>query len=318
MLERLQTNFPGGRMNNPISPSSCPDLELVSDDGSATPRIRLAEALRHLRHGTPFVASAVDGICAVRIHDYQPLVCVALHDGSRFPLSLEKHCLLSSAERRFEEDPHTARLVERLPLVLSGLESRYYYDLNRAENFAVAGEMFDRRVWSQGEHPDRRRALSRHGRFYRLMTALLEGLIARFGSCLVLDLHSYNASKHLRPTPVFNLGTCANSPAHRPLTDLFLGRLAEIQLPGVAPTVAENDVFEGRGRFVNWLSRSFPEAVPLCLEVKKEVYCDEQSGRLRPEPFTALQNGLVGAIGETFSFYRRHYPSQARALTANP
>lgn len=291
MIESLTQNY-------------CPDLALVAKgDSCDAPRIRLAEALHHLRNGTPFVAAAVDGICAVRIHDYLPLVCITLHDGDGFPRGLEKQCLLSKAERRFEEDPHTTHLLERLPLVFSGLDSRYYYDLNRVENFAIANEMFDRQVWRNGDHPDPRRALSRHGRFYRMVGALLEGLIARYGGCLVLDLHSYNASKHLRPTPLFNLGTCANTPEHRPLLDFFLSRLTEVKVPDIATTVAENDVFEGRGRFVNWVSRSFPEAIPLCLEVKK-IYCDERSSELQPVHFAALQTGLTEAIQDLFAYYR--------------
>ncbi|PNU20441.1 hypothetical protein C2E25_06895 [Geothermobacter hydrogeniphilus] len=283
----------------------CPELVPVSPGVTvAAPPIRLAEALRHLRHRTPFSASTVDGICAVRINTYLPLVCVALHDGAAFPADLEEECLLSATERRFEEDPHTARLLENLPLVLSGLESRYFYDLNRAEPYATANEIFGRKVWRNGHHPNRCRAIARHRRFYQLAGTLIEQLIARYGSCLVLDLHSYNGSKIPRETPLFNLGTCSvDVTAHRRLLDYFLARLAGISLPGLTTNVAENDVFEGRGRFINWVSRSWPQALTLCLEIKK-VYCDEHSGALHPEIFPALQEGLTRTIDEIFTAYR--------------
>jgi len=295
----------------------CPELVPVSPDAAAAaPPIRLAEALRHLRHQTPFSTPTVDGICTVRINTYLPLVCVALHDGAAFPADLEDECLLSDAERRFEEDPHTACLLENLPLVLSGLESRYFYDLNRAEPYATANEIFGREVWRGGQHPDRRRAIARHRRFYRLVGTLIEQLITRYGSCLVLDLHSYNGSKISRETPLFNLGTCSiDVTAHRRLLDCFLTGLADIRLPGITTRVAENDVFEGRGRFVNWVSRTWPQALTLCLEIKK-VYCDEHSGTLHPEIFTALQEGLTRAIDETFTIYREGYLQPSRPQAA--
>jgi hypothetical protein len=286
----------------------CPEMLLIPpEDPAAASRIRLPEALRHFRNRTPYMASAVDGICSVKIRDYVPILCVALHDGAAFPAGLEKECLLSSAERRFEEDPHTAHLLENLPMVLSGLESRYFYDLNRAENHATSNEMFDRKVWRRGHHPARLRALSRHHRFYRLAGALIELMISRYGSCLVLDLHSYNGSKLDRETPLFNLGTCANDMTkHRQLLDFFLSELQNINLPGISTRVAENDVFEGRGRFVNWVARTYPQALPLCLEVKK-VYCDELGGHLHHDLATPLQAGLTCTIERLFSFYKENY-----------
>ncbi|RME33776.1 MAG: flavohemoglobin expression-modulating QEGLA motif protein, partial [Deltaproteobacteria bacterium] len=218
------------------------------------------------------------GIARVRVRRYLPMLCVTLHDGHDFPRKLETSCLLSDADRLFEEDPHTADLLRPLPILLAGRESRYYYDLNRSVAEAFPRIAFGRQVWAGDGHPDIRNALRRHRAFYRLAGTLLTILTRRFGHCLVIDLHSYNASKHDRPTPLFNLGTAAlDIPSHRPLLDRVLEGLARIHLPGIETTVAENDVFQGRGHFVNWVSRCFPCALPLCLEVKK-VYCDEHTG----------------------------------------
>lgn len=287
---------------------SISNLRLIEEIiSSGLKPISLSEALCYLRSGTPLAASTIEGICTLRINDYVPLICVALHDGATFPAGLEKACILSEAERRFEEDPHTADLLEDLPLVLSGSESRYFYDLNRSEEFATINDVFNRKVWRSGQHPDRQRALSRHRQFYQLISTLLEQLIEQYGSCLILDLHSYNGSKIARDTPLFNLGTCAiDTLAHRRLLDRFIGGLADIKLPGITTRVAENDVFEGRGRFVNWISRTYPQAVPLCLEIEK-VYCDERSGKLHMELFTPLQAGLTRAVGDLFAGFQENY-----------
>lgn len=281
-----------------------------------TKQMRFSEALNHLHKGTAFISSSIDGICAVSIRGYLPLVCTALHDGTSFPAKLEDYSLLSRDERRFEEDPHTAHLLDKLPLVLSGLESRYFYDLNRAEKYATANEIFGRRVWRDRQHPAQHWALSRHRRFYRLAGALIGQLINRYGSCLVLDLHSYNASKHTRETPLFNLGTCSvDIGTHRRLLDHFLAGLSRVELPGLSTSIAENDVFAGRGRFVNWVSRTYPQALTLCLEVKK-VYCNEHNGELQPEIFTALQTGLTRVINEVFAVYQQEYLQQECLQTA--
>jgi hypothetical protein len=301
-------------INPPIGESNSTrisNLHLVEETATAELQsIRFSDALRQVRDSVPFVASSIDGICTVKINAYIPLICVALHDGSTFPAVLEKYCYLPDAERRFEEDPHTARLLENLPLVLSSNESRYFYDLNRAEDYATANDIFGRKVWRNEQHPAHQLAISRHRRFYRLVGRLIEKLIRQYGSCLVLDLHSYNGSKIARETPLFNLGTCAiDTSVHRQFLDNLLGGLANIKLPGITTSVAENDVFEGRGRFVNWIKRTYPQALPLCLEIKK-VYCDEKSGNLHHELFDPLQAGLTRTLEALFASYQKNYLRQ--------
>ncbi len=106
------------------------------------------------------------------IKEYVPLLCVALHDGSGFPLELEPHCLLASAERIFEEDPHTAELVVSQPIVLSGMDSRYFYDLNRSAEHCDQTIVFGRRVWKNDVHPLSSLAKQRHETFYELFKVL--------------------------------------------------------------------------------------------------------------------------------------------------
>ena len=88
-------------------------------------KISQANAIAKIRDQECFGALDSDGIWKVSIREYVPLVCVALHSGSSFPFELEQHCLLTSAERIFEEDPHTDELVVSQPIVLSGMDSRY-------------------------------------------------------------------------------------------------------------------------------------------------------------------------------------------------
>ncbi|RMF42215.1 MAG: hypothetical protein D6751_12415 [Deltaproteobacteria bacterium] len=266
--------------------------------------------IQDLRHFRRFDDRDYRGIAKVRVRRFIPLLCVALHDGHDFPAGLEAACLLTERDRLFEEDPHTARLVEPLPILLAGRESRYYYDLNRSVAEAFPRIAFGRQVWAGDGHPDIPRALRRHRAFYRLAGTLLTLLTRRFGHCLVIDLHSYNASKHDRPTPLFNLGTAAlDIPSHRGLLDRALQELSRIRIPGLETTVAENDVFQGRGHFVNWVSRCFPCALPLCLEVRKS-YCDEQTGEPIPEIFGALIEQLPASLHRVYRAYLATRPQQ--------
>ncbi len=263
--------------------------------------------LQRIRQGQTFSDTDYHGIARIRLRHDLPLLCVALHDGSAFPADLEPFCRLSPAERRFEEDPHTAALLETMPLLLAGRESRYFYDLNRPPAAAVAPVAFGREIWQRGSHPDPAWALTRYRAFYRLAEVLVERLVRRHGYCLVIDLHAYNASKIARPTPLFNLGTNAIAERrHRPLLDFFRHRLQQITLPGIPTRVAENDVFQGRGHFVNWLGRRFPAVLPLCLEVKK-IYCDERSGLRNREIFDGLARQLPPALDDLHRVCRRRH-----------
>ncbi|TYO95847.1 N-formylglutamate amidohydrolase [Geothermobacter ehrlichii] len=263
--------------------------------------------LQQIRQGQTFSDTDYRGIARIRVRRDLPLVCVALHDGSAFPSDLEPLCRLSPAERLFEEDPHTAGLLEGMPVLLAGRESRYFYDLNRSPAKAVDPVAFGRKIWRQGAHPDPARAQARHRAFYRLAEVLIDRLVRRHGHCLVIDLHAYNASKIDRPTPLFNLGTAAiDERRHRPLLDFLLRRLQQIDLPGTTTRVAENDVFQGRGHFVNWLGRRFPDVLPLCLEVKK-IYCDEHSGVLNRNVYDALAVQLPAALHDLYRRYRQQH-----------
>ncbi len=145
---------------------------VVSSENVIDTKVCQAKALAKIRNQQCFSALDSDGIWKIRIKEYVPLVCVALHDGSGFPFELEQHCLLASEDRIFEEDPHTAELVVSQPIVLSGLDSRYYYDLNRSPEHCDQTIVFGRRVWKKDVHPLSSLAKQRHEKFYAAVQSL--------------------------------------------------------------------------------------------------------------------------------------------------
>lgn len=259
--------------------------------------MKQSEALEKIRYQRPFGARDHDGIWEISIKEYVPLVCVALHDGSAFPSELEQHCLLTTEERIFEEDPHTAKLVTAQSIVVSGLDSRYYYDLNRPPEHSDQITVFGRRVWKNDVHHLSSLAKQRHERFYELVKELIGKLVELYGFCLIIDVHSYNYSRIDHETPLFNLGT---TELKREDEHLFVQRwkqeLADVKFPGVQLPVAENDVFLGKGYFLQWVQKEFPlTCVTIPVDIKK-IYCDEVTGVVYPLQFRRVARELNKAI----------------------
>jgi hypothetical protein len=269
------------------------------------------EALAKIRNQECFGASDSDGIWKIRIREYVPLVCVALHDGSSFPPELEKSCLLTSEDRIFEEDPHTAELVSSQPIVVSALDSRYYYDLNRSPENCAQVTAFNRQIWKKDVHLLASLAKQRHERFYVLVNELVGKLVELFGSCLIIDVHSHNFSRIDRETPLFNLGTAELKREDELLfVQQWKQELANIRLPGVKLPVAENDVFLGQGYFLWWAQQEFHRT---CLTIPvdmKKIYCDEATGEIYPLQFKRLAQELNKAILSATAIFQEGRLSQ--------
>lgn len=263
-------------------------------------KVTQKNASAKIRNQECFCALDADGIWKISIREYVPLVCVALHDGSAFPFELEQHCLLEASDRIFEEDPHTAALVVSQPIVLSAMDSRYYYDLNRPPEHCDATIVFGRRVWKRDVHPFSSLAKQRHAKFYALFKVLVDKLVEVFGYCLIIDIHSYNYSRIDRETPLFNLGT-ANYKSEREhlFARQWLQALSGIKFPGIKIPVAENDVFRGEGYLLHWVQQEYPRTCQtICIDIKK-IYCDEATGKIYPLQFRRLAKKLNKAIPST-------------------
>ena len=262
--------------------------------------INQAKAIAKISKQECFNAVDPDGIWKVSIREYVPLVCVTLHSGSGFPVELEPHCLLSSADRIFEEDPHTDELVVSQPIVFSGLDSRYYYDLNRTPDHCDQTVVFGRHVWKKDVHTFSSLAKQRHEKFYALFKVLVDKLVELFGYCLIIDVHSYNYSRIDRETPLFNLGTANyKREEEHSFARQWKQVLADIRFPGIKIPVAENDVFKGEGYFLQWVQREFPQTcLTICIDIKK-IYCDESTGEIYPLQFRRLSQILNKTIRST-------------------
>lgn len=308
MATRAQSGFAQNRGRSVSKP-----LQLTS-----------AEIIERIKAGRDFEAEATDTGLRIRITDYVPFVCTAIHAGGRMRHELQLKCALDEFDRWQEEDPDTDTFISPMPITVVGLDSRYAYDLNRSPEEAIFDEAWGRKVWRRPlNREERQRSLARHRRFYEVMFALVGEIERRFNACVVYDIHSYNWKRWDRPVPTFNLGTERLDPKWKDEVIAFSEHFAQQELPhDIDTTCTINDVFLGRGYNLAFLSKEFDNTLVLATEVKK-VYCDEETGERYPAITRALQHVFKQAIiSHAWEFAKRHThytsPDAARLLSSEP
>lgn len=245
-----------------------------------------------------------------------PLLVTAIHDGHGLRDEVAALTALSDADRRREEDPHTAAFTLLGDEAVVVELSRFEVDLNRPRERAVyrlPEDAWGLSLWKAV--PDEAlvaRSLDRYDAFYAAMTALIDGLVETHGGVLLLDVHSYN---HRRggpdappddpaANPEVNLGTGSlDRERWGPVADACLEHLGAARIDGRPLDVRENVRFRG-GRLSTWANATWPgRACALALEFKK-TFLDEWSGRLDGDRLEQLVAGLDGALPALRSAWR--------------
>ncbi|SDJ64731.1 conserved hypothetical protein [Ferrimonas sediminum] len=276
--------------------------------------LSLSEALSLIERRQPFHAE-VEGVAQLKIEAYLPIVSCAIHAGHRLSPALASQCLLTDEERRFEEDPATDTLISAQPITLVGCDSRFEYDLNRAQALST----YFKSAWSK---PVWRRPLSaqkrsqcqqKHRRFYQLYDGLIASLEKQFSHVLVFDLHSYNYQRIERKVPVFNIGTGQiDMERWGTVVQRFNRELGRVRLPNLSVESKLDDVFQGRGYLIAHTTARFDRTLVLPTEVKK-VFMDEHSGELYPQVMEALALGLKEAFTQTSALFERQFNRRRHA-----
>ena len=76
-----------------------------------------AECLALIKKNECFQAEIAGGAFIVKIDEYSPVICTAIHNGHRLRDELQKTFLLTDAERYYEEDPFTDELISSFPMI---------------------------------------------------------------------------------------------------------------------------------------------------------------------------------------------------------
>lgn len=246
----------------------------------------------------PFEAVSEDYSFTIKIEDYAPYICGAVHDGHQFRKSLWENCLHTEYERWYEEDPCTKEMVQSHPIVIAGCDSRFEYDLNRAPETAIYTDAWGKQLWRKPlPASEKEVSLKKHDNFYEVVHALVEKIESLYGKALVFDMHSYNWKRWDRPVPTWNLGTAnINNKRFGRLAASWSHRLGSLNLPnGIESTSKINDTFQGNGYFLKYITQNFKNTLVLATEIAK-VYCDEYEGILYPEVVRSLEEHLKESI----------------------
>ena len=242
-----------------------------------------------------------------------PCIATAIHAGHRMRDELVPFLEIPEALRLAEEDVATDELIAGCPSTICGRDSRAEYDLNRPAGDALPltpEKFWGIRVFHAPPTEEmNRKSLAKHERFYRFVADVVGELLNRFGVCLVYDIHSYNIFRQLEKghpsPPLFNLGTrLVDRNRWRRPVDEWIRCLRHVSVPGVQTSVAENDVFEGRGEFAKRLMGWDRNILVLPTEVSKR-YMDEKTGVVHWERVASFRSELARAVSDHCRFFYR-------------
>lgn len=272
-------------------------------------KLSVEEIIAKINNEEAFEAVSNDYSFTIKIDEYVPYACGAVHDGHQFRQELWSNCLHTEYERWFEEDPATKQMVQTHPIVIAGCDSRFEYDLNRAPETAIYTDAWGKQLW-QNPLPKKmyEKSLQKHANFYKIIHTLISKIEEKFGVCIVYDMHSYNWKRWAREVPTWNLGT-ANIDNNRFKNEIESWRaiLEKTPLPnGIKSTSKINDTFQGNGYFLKYITQNFNNTLVLATEIAK-VYCDELTQIMYPEVVDAVEKYLKVALkNHAETFYNKH------------
>lgn len=260
-------------------------------------KLSIKEIIKRIQKEETFEALAADNSFQIKINRYVPYVCTAIHAGHNFRDELKPKCIHSEYDRWFEEDPFTDDFISSMPITLIGNDSRFEYDLNRAPDNCVYEEAWGKPVWKKPLSKNEKNiSLNKHKAYYEVTKALIHQLESKFKACIVYDMHSYNYKRWKRDVPVFNIG-CESVDRNKfdKYINHFNDELNNIEFREIDSNSAINDVFQGNGYNLKFITENFNNTLVLATEVKK-IYCNELTGEPYPEEIKYLTRQLKKAI----------------------
>jgi uncharacterized protein (TIGR02421 family) len=277
------------------------------------------ECISLITKGECFHAEVESGAFIVKIDEYAPILCAAIHNGHKLRSELEKSFLLSEEERFYEEDPYTDELISSFPIQLIGNDSRFEYDLNRAKSLSTYFKTaWDKQVWEKPlSQKQRAKNHGKHQSFYNVLETIIAVIEKQFKNAIVFDIHSYNYKRIEVDTPTFNIGS-GQIDVERwgDIVSQMKTQLNLITLPNLDVRAATDEVFHGRGYLITHVNAHFDNTLVLPIEVKK-IFMDEVSGDVYPLVLEELKAGFKSAISETAAFFVRRYGKKKKTKKAD-
>ncbi|MDO9415939.1 N-formylglutamate amidohydrolase [Pararhizobium sp.] len=231
-----------------------------------------------------------------------PIVGTAIHNGHHVRDPVRALFSITDADYLREEDPFTEYTIRDVPNRLIFHRSRFEVDLNRARGQAVyltPEQSWGVDIWAKRPAPDLvEDSLSFHDDYYDMLKGFLTGLQRRYGTFLVLDIHSYNhrrngpdgAASDPQGAPEINIGTFSMDRGRwAPLVDTLIACFSAFEFRGRRMDVRENIAFQGKGEQTRFIHQHFPQTgCAIAIEFKK-FFMDEWTGEPDVEALTAMR-----------------------------
>lgn len=238
-----------------------------------------------------------------------PVIATAIHDGHALRPSLRPLMALGSEERRREEDPLTGVFTSVGDVRIQATTSRFEVDLNRPRDGAVYARPEDAwglEVW-RSALPDKEidQSLAAWDRFYAMFTELVERLLERWESLLLIDLHSYNHRRDgadappaaMEGNPDIELGVTTADPERWAGVVQRFGEVLRGNPPaGREPDVRENIRFPTGGHFPEWVYARWGSRVCTISPEYKKFFMDEWTGQADIITLYQLRDSLQAAV----------------------
>jgi hypothetical protein len=257
-------------------------------------KLSIESIINKIKQQQIFHAVADDYSFTIKIDEYVPYICAAIHDGHQFRKELWDNCLHTEYDRWYEEDPETKNMIASHPIVIAGCDSRFEYDLNRAPEDAVFVTAWGKQLWKRNlPEAQKQKSLAKHEAFYKVVHTLVKTIETKHKVAIVYDMHSYNWQRWDREVPTWNLGTSnVDNERFGPDIEAWRQSLSEMQLPNdIKSTALINDTFFGNGYFLKYITNSFKNTLVLATEIAK-VYCDEYDQVNFPEVVNSVEKQL--------------------------
>lgn len=257
-------------------------------------KLSIESIINKIKQQQIFHAVADDYSFTIKIDEYVPYICAAIHDGHQFRKELWDNCLHTEYDRWYEEDPETKNMIASHPMVIAGCDSRFEYDLNRAPEDAVFVTAWGKQLWKRNlPEAQKQKSLAKHEAFYKVVHTLVKTIETKHKVAIVYDMHSYNWQRWDREVPTWNLGTSnVDNERFGPDIEAWRQSLSEMQLPNdIKSTALINDTFFGNGYFLKYITNSFKNTLVLATEIAK-VYCDEYDQVNFPEVVNSVEKQL--------------------------
>ena len=277
------------------------------------------ECIALIKKGECFHAEVESAAFTIKIDEYAPIVCVALHNGHNIRPELKKSFLLSNNEQLFEENPYTDELISSFPIQLMGNDSRFEYDLNRAKALSTHYKASSKKtVWDKPFNA-KQRAIShaKHRSFYNVLKALISVVEKRFTNAIIFDIHAFNYKNFTHDLATFSIGSeQIDVERWGSVVSHFEKQLNRITLPNIEVRATKNEVFHGRGYLTTHINTHFDNTLVLPTEVKK-VFMNESSGDVYPLVLEELKIEFKNAVSETAAFFVRRYGKKKQTQKAD-